>query len=67
MPRANHHFLPGHVWHITHCYYQKKFSLTFARDRHRYLYWVFEAKKRFDLPGLNDIVTSNTFLRRSLP
>jgi len=19
MPRVNHHYLPGHVWHITHC------------------------------------------------
>jgi hypothetical protein len=21
MPRANRHFLPGHVWHITHRYH----------------------------------------------
>jgi hypothetical protein len=25
MPRANRHFLPGHVWHITHRCYQTKF------------------------------------------
>jgi len=34
MPRANRHFLPGHVWHITHRCHQKKFLLKFARDRH---------------------------------
>jgi hypothetical protein len=33
LPRANRHFLPGHVWHITHRCHQKKFLLKFARDR----------------------------------
>src|SRR5690348_11301277 len=47
MPRANRYFLPGHIWHITHCCHQKKFLLKFARDRQCYLRWVFEAKKRF--------------------
>ena len=59
MPRANRHFLPGHVWHITHRCHQKSFLLKFARDRHRYLRWVFEAKKRFGLSVLNYIVTFN--------
>jgi putative transposase len=59
MPRANRHFLPGHVWHITHRCHQRKFLLKFARDRHRYLHWVFEAKKRFGLSVLNYTVTSN--------
>jgi len=35
MPRANRHFLPDHVWHITHRCHQKKFLLKFARDRQR--------------------------------
>ena len=26
MPRANRHFLPGYVWHITHRCHRKKFS-----------------------------------------
>jgi putative transposase len=30
-----------------------------ARDRRRYLHWVFEAKKRFGLSVLNYMVTSN--------
>jgi len=52
MPRANRHFLPGHVWHITHRCHEKNFLLKFARDRRRYLRWVFEAKKRFGLSVL---------------
>jgi putative transposase len=59
MPRANRHFLPGHVWHITHRCHQKAFLLKFARDRERYLRWLFEAKKRFGLCVLNYTVTSN--------
>lgn len=37
MPRANRHFLPGQVWHITHRCHQQAFLLTFARDRQHYL------------------------------
>jgi REP element-mobilizing transposase RayT len=59
MPRANRYFLPGHVWHITHRCHQRKFLLKFARDRRRYLHWLFEAKKRFGLCVLDYIVTSN--------
>jgi putative transposase len=63
MPRANCYFLHGHVWHITHRCHQKQFLLKFARDRHRYLRRVFEAKKRFGLSVLNYIATSNSLLR----
>jgi REP-associated tyrosine transposase len=59
MPRANRHFVPGHVWHITHRCHHKSFLLKFARDRKRYLRWIFEAKKRFGLCVLNYTVTSN--------
>jgi len=59
MPRANRYFLPGYVWHITHRCHQRKFLLKFARDRRRYLHWLFEAKKRFGLCVLDYIVTSN--------
>ena len=31
MPRANRHFLPGYVWHITHRCHRKSFLLKFAR------------------------------------
>jgi putative transposase len=59
MPRANRHFLPGHVWHIIHRCHHKQFLLKFARDRRRYVHWVFEAKKRFGLCVLDYVVTSN--------
>jgi REP element-mobilizing transposase RayT len=59
MPRANRHFLPGYVWHITHRCHRKSFLLRFSRDRRSYLRWVFEAKKRFGLSVLDYIVTCN--------
>ena len=59
MPRANRHYIPGHVWHITHRCHRKEFLLKFARDRRRYLRWVFEAKKRYGLSVLSYTVTSN--------
>jgi hypothetical protein len=49
MPRANRHFLPGYIWHITHRCHHKNLLLKFARDRRSYLRWLFEAKKRFGL------------------
>lgn len=59
MPRANRIFLPGYVWHITHRCHRREFLLKFARDRKRWQYWLFEARKRYDLCVLNYIVTSN--------
>jgi putative transposase len=59
MPRANRHFLVGHIRHITHRCHQKQFLLKFPRDRRRYLHWLFEAKKRFGLSVLNYMITSN--------
>ncbi len=59
MPRANRYFLPGHVWHITHRCHGSEFLLRYARDRRRYLYWLFEARKRFGLRVLDYMVTSN--------
>ncbi|MBN1930263.1 MAG: transposase [Desulfobacterales bacterium] len=59
MARAKRHYLPGHVWHITHRCHKKEFLLKFARDRRRWLQWLFEAKKRYGLCVLNYMVTSN--------
>ena len=49
MPRANRHYIPGYVWHITHRCHKKEFLLRFARDRRRYLQWLFEARERYAL------------------
>jgi putative transposase len=59
VPRASRHYIPGHVWNITHRCHKKEFLLKFARDRRRYLRWVFEARKRYGLSVLNYMVTSN--------
>lgn len=59
MPRANRHYLPGYTWHITHRCHKREFLLKFAKDKQRWLNWLFEAKKRFGLCILNYIVTSN--------
>jgi putative transposase len=59
MPRANRHYLPGQLWHITHRCHKKEFLLKFARDRRSYRRWLFEAKNRFGLCVFNFVVTSN--------
>ncbi|MEA3222253.1 MAG: transposase [Thermodesulfobacteriota bacterium] len=59
MARANRHYLPGYVWHITHRCHKKEFLLKFSKDRKRLIQWLFEAKKRYGLTILNYIVTSN--------
>jgi putative transposase len=59
MPRANRYFLPGYVWHITHRCHKREFLLKFAKDKKRWLGWLFEAKKRYGLIILNYMVTSN--------
>ena len=59
MPRANRHTMPGHIWHITHRCHKQEFLLKFSRDRERWCYWLFQAKKRYGLCVLSYIVTSN--------
>ena len=59
MPRANRHFLPGQIWHITHRCHKREYLLKFARDRACWIRWLFEAKKRYGLSVLNYMVTSN--------
>ena len=59
MPRASRHFIPGYVWHLTHRCHKKEFLLKFGRDRRRWLWWLFEAKKRYGLSVLSYTVTSN--------
>lgn len=59
MARANRHYIPGCVWHITHRCHKQEFLLKFAKERKRYLHWLFEAKKRFGLKVLDYMVTSN--------
>jgi putative transposase len=50
--RAHRVFLPNHGWHITHRCHSKNLLLKFAKDRKRWLCWLFEAKQRFGLVPL---------------
>lgn len=59
MPRANRHYIPGYIWHITHRCHKQEFLLKLVKDRQRWIHWLFEAKKRFGLCILNFVVTSN--------
>jgi len=54
MPKANRHYIPGYIWHITHRCHKKEFLLKFARDRRRWIGWLFEAKKRYGLSIQHD-------------
>ena len=59
MARANRHYIPGCAWHITHRCHKKEFLLKFSRDRHRWVQWLYAARKRYGLVILNYTVTSN--------
>ena len=59
MPRANRHFLSGYIWHITQRCHRKAFLLKFAKDRARWIRWLYQAKRRYGLCVLNYTVTCN--------
>jgi putative transposase len=59
MPRANRHYMPGYVWHITHRCHQKEFLLRYPDDRACYIHWLCEARNRYGVSVLNYVVTSN--------
>lgn len=59
MARAKRHFIPGLAWHITHRCHKREFLLKFSKDRNNWLYWLFQARKKYGLGILNYTVTSN--------
>ena len=59
MARANRHFIPGYIWHITHRCHKRESLFKFSRDRNRWLHLLFEARKRYGMSILNYVVTSN--------
>ena len=59
MARAHRHYIPGHTWHITHRRHKREFLLKFAKDRHRWLQWLYQSRKRYGQRILDYIVTSN--------
>ncbi len=60
MARAKRHYIPGHVWHITHRCHKREFLLKFPRDRRRWMEWLYKARKRYGgLSVLDYMVISN--------
>lgn len=59
MARANRHFIPGQIWHITHRCHKRDFLLKLAKDRQGWTKWLYEAKARYGLSVFDYIVTSN--------
>lgn len=59
MSRANRTYVAGHYWHITHRCHQKEFLLRFSEERRRWLYWLYQARRRYGFCVLNYIVTRN--------
>ena len=59
MPRANRHFIPGQIWHITHRCHQRDFLLNLLKDRQNWVSWLHEAKLRHGITVFNYVVTSN--------
>ena len=59
MARAKRHYIPGQIWHITHRCHKRDFLLKLAKDRRRWLQWLYQARKRYGLIILNYTVTSN--------
>jgi REP element-mobilizing transposase RayT len=50
--RAKRHYIAGQVWHLTHRCHKREFLLRFAKDRRRWLQWLFEAKRRYELRNI---------------
>lgn len=59
MARAHRHFVAGQVWHITQRCHQREFLLRSDIDRRRWVYWLYQARKRFGLSVLDYVVTRN--------
>jgi len=59
LARAHRHYIPGHVWHLTHRCHKREFLLKFSKDRLRWMQWLYEARKKHGLVILNYMVTSN--------
>jgi putative transposase len=54
--RAKRHYIAGQVRHLRHRCHKREFLLRFAKDRRRWLQWLFEAKRRYGLAILNYLV-----------
>ncbi|MBD3392109.1 MAG: transposase [Chitinivibrionales bacterium] len=59
MPRASRNRVPNRIWHITHRCHNRNFLLRAERTRLKWLTWLFESRKRYNICVLNYAVTCN--------
>ena len=59
MPRANRHFIPGLIYHITNRCHKREFLLRYVRDKRRWLYWLYQVKKTYGLCILGYTIMNN--------
>lgn len=59
MARAHRHYLPGQIWHLTQRCHQREHLLRYEPERRRWMYWLYQVRKRYGLSVLNYIVTRN--------
>ena len=59
MARAKRHYISDQIRYIKQRCHKGEFLLKFKPDRHRWIQWLFEAKRRFGLVVLNYLSTSN--------
>jgi len=59
MTSVNNHLDLGRVWSIKHACNNNEALLVNAYDRRRWLYWLFQARRRFGLSILNYAVLDN--------
>jgi putative transposase len=59
MARACRAYVQGGIYHITQRCHKREFLLRYQKDRDRYRYWLYQAKKRYNLIILNYMITCN--------
>lgn len=59
MPRANRHFIPGLIYHITNRCHKKEYLLRYVRDKKRWMHWLLRAKIYYGLTILGYTIMSN--------
>lgn len=59
MKSSKYHLLPGKLWLITHRCDAGDALFKDSVDRRRWLYWLFQARRRFGLSVLNYVVLPN--------
>ncbi len=52
-------FVPGNIWVLSHRCYNDRPLLNDAVDRRRWMYWLFQARRRFGFSVLNYVVLPN--------